>query len=103
LRGGIALGLLDFRLGRCRRLLLLSTKLLTQGLLDPGETPAFLFRDLVTNALEFGAADFGAAPRAPFGSQFRPIGLVHVPPIRAFLGRCGGHSGSPARFLAPVQ
>jgi len=67
--------------------LLLSAKLLTQGLLDPREPPAFLFRDLVTDALEFGAADFGAAPRALIGSHFRPIGLVHVPPIRTFLGR----------------
>ncbi len=58
LRGGTALGLFDFGLRRGHRLLLLSGKLLTQALLDLGETPAFLFRDLVTDALEFGAADF---------------------------------------------
>jgi hypothetical protein len=75
LRGGIALTLLDFRLSRRRRLLLLAGKLRFQSLLGFGKTAPFFFGDLVTNALVFDSTDFGPAPRATFGSASGPLGL----------------------------
>src|SRR5262249_32510497 len=67
-------------------------KLLLQSLLGLGETTPFFFRDLITDTLVSGAADFGPAPRATLSSRIRPIGLVRVPPTRALLNLCGRHA-----------